>query len=426
MRHKPAFRRLAAAAGSAILAFASMPAAFAYSGVAPYFQEEIASADTYGLIPDLLFHENLSRDITRKEFCYVVMAAYELAEEPAAPVSVQNFSDTSDAVINLAFEKNIVRGTGDGTFQPDNTITRQELFQMVYNLMNVLGEDIVIDDDAIAATLAAYSDSENVSNWARTSSAYLLSRDIIRGSGNSILPNASTTRAEAIVVCQRYCKDLEFLPPSQDLERPLPNEPLLFPDDPEAPSDNGTPPTQLPTPSIPISDSHLSEVGYSEEKYTYLFGSADAPKYQSQEEADAHMTVISVPVWNLREDGTKYAASLSFRVHEKIADRVIQVFSEIFNSTEQFPIYEAGGYAWRGGGSSEHNYGLAIDINANENYMIKNGQILAGSLWQPGENPYSIPEDSEVVAIFHKYGFTWGGNAWQSNRDYMHFSYLGT
>ena len=41
------------------------------------------------------------------------------------------------------------------------------------------------------------------------------------------------------------------------------------------------------------------------------------------------------------------------------------------------------------------------------------------------DSPYSIPEGGDVYNAFTKYGFTWGGNAWSSKRDYMHFSYFG-
>ena len=40
-------------------------------------------------------------------------------------------------------------------------------------------------------------------------------------------------------------------------------------------------------------------------------------------------------------------------------------------------------------------------------------------------DPFSIPEGGDVYNAFTKYGFAWGGNAWHSKRDYMHFSYFG-
>ena len=103
------------------------------------------------------------------------------------------------------------------------------------------------------------------------------------------------------------------------------------------------------------------------------------------------------------------------------------VFTEIYNDPEQFPIYSVEGYAWRGASATgEHNCGTAVDINANENYQVyPDGRVGAGSHWTPGEDPWSIPEDGSVVRIFRSYGYSWGGNAWPTNRDYMHFSYLG-
>ena len=108
----------------------------------------------------------------------------------------------------------------------------------------------------------------------------------------------------------------------------------------------------------------------------------------------------------------------------------MQIFTEIFESGEQFPIKNVGGYAWRNsamGRLSEHSYGTCIDINYDENYYCyaNTGVAITGSFWRPYENPYSIPENGSVVKTFAKYGWAWGGNAWSRLRDYMHFTYLG-
>jgi hypothetical protein len=119
---------------------------------------------------------------------------------------------------------------------------------------------------------------------------------------------------------------------------------------------------------------------------------------------------------------TKYR---TLTVNEKIAPTVVQIFKEIYEGSEQFPIKNVGGYSWRGLTSrSEHCEGLAIDINWEENYLIDNGQILSGKLYEPGVNPYSIPTDGEVARIMRKYGFSQG--LWGNRCDYMHFSYFGT
>ena len=184
---------------------------------------------------------------------------------------------------------------------------------------------------------------------------------------------------------------------------------------------------ELPPVSVQPGDG-LRELGSNDEKLTRLFGTAQQSRYATEEEAGANMTQVTVPVWKLsRETGEKTGSTITFTVHAAIADDMTAVFTEIYNDPEQFPIYSVEGYAWRGASATgEHNCGTAVDITANENYQVyPDGRVGAGSHWTPGEDPWSIPEDGSVVRIFRSYGYSWGGNAWPTNRDYMHFSYLG-
>ena len=177
----------------------------------------------------------------------------------------------------------------------------------------------------------------------------------------------------------------------------------------------------------------VANFGYDGESYIQkcmrVFGTGFYKHYPSEAAALQDMVTISVKVWDLDGRGNKVTKQKSIVIHKNLALTVEQIFKEIYEGKERFPIKAVGGFSWRGNGSlSEHNQGTALDINPNENYMIEgNGTISSGSLWQPGINPYSIPANGEVVKIFQKYGFGWGGNGWSSGRrDYMHFSYFGT
>lgn len=58
------------------------------------------------------------------------------------------------------------------------------------------------------------------------------------------------------------------------------------------------------------------------------------------------------------------------------------------------------------GAPSRHAYGAALDINTTQNYQ------------------WSVPKmNCDVVRIFRKWGFAWGGNFWPA--DGMHFEYVG-
>ncbi|HEY1044940.1 MAG TPA: M15 family metallopeptidase [Bacteroidia bacterium] len=65
------------------------------------------------------------------------------------------------------------------------------------------------------------------------------------------------------------------------------------------------------------------------------------------------------------------------------------------------------------GGESCHNYGLAVDI-----VLIDHGRAV----WERGQDfdGDKIPDWMEVVKIFEKYGWFWGGN-FKSFKDYPHF-----
>ncbi len=168
--------------------------------------------------------------------------------------------------------------------------------------------------------------------------------------------------------------------------------------------------------------------GDNADKRIRIFGTAETNKYENEAAAKVNMVEVCVPVWRLNKTtGVKTASEQFFWIHKALAEDIVKIFTEIYNDPTRFPIYEIGGYNWRSNlNISEHNSGIALDINANENYQIyPDGTIGAGSYWKPYEDPHSIPEDSIVVKTFEKYGFSWGGNSWKSNNDYMHFSYLG-
>jgi len=58
------------------------------------------------------------------------------------------------------------------------------------------------------------------------------------------------------------------------------------------------------------------------------------------------------------------------------------------------------------GAPSRHAYGAALDINTTQNYQ------------------WAVPKmNCDVVRIFRRWGFAWGGNFWPS--DGMHFEYVG-
>ena len=146
--------------------------------------------------------------------------------------------------------------------------------------------------------------------------------------------------------------------------------------------------------------------------------------YENPSHATAvkHMVWVEIPVWKLK-NGQKVPGKMKVQVLNLLAEEVKEIFTEIYNGPEKFPIKSLGGYNWRPNGlKSLHSTGRAIDINPDENPQLDvEGKVLVGKKWEPGINPYSIIPDGDVVKAFSKKGWTWGATF--SRADYMHFDF---
>ncbi len=140
------------------------------------------------------------------------------------------------------------------------------------------------------------------------------------------------------------------------------------------------------------------------------------------QKARKHMKRISFKVWDIK-GRKKVTKTKTILIHKAIAKKVKKAFQAIYRSKEKFPIHTVGGFEWRGSNQSLHSLGLAVDINPDENYMVDRGKVMAGRLWKPGKNPYSIPKRGIVAKKMKKYGMK--QCLWGKRKDYMHFSVGG-
>lgn len=398
----------------ALLAALAVPQAGALSNVSAWAQEGVAAAQDAGLMPSSLSSRAANGEITRAEFCGIAVNAYKAVSGKAVFASGKRpFRDCDDPNVVAAFELGLVNGRGDGIFDPDASIQRQDLCVMLYNVLDAAG----IEAPAIAgdACIEDYPDVPDIKDYALDAMVTMVDYTVVNGisSANNatvLAPDGTATREQALIMASRFCTAFEG---AVD-----PEGPQVTPD--ETPSEPNTPDTPSFDPDSMLS---LTE----EEKMELVYG-VGGQKYQTAEEAEANMVEISVPVWRLQEDGTKTSGTAYLQVNRNLAAIYESIFEEIYNGSEQFPIKDVGCYSWRTG---EHSQGTAVDINWEENMeatINEDGSLTptTGSYWLPGEDPYSIPEGGDVYNAFISHGFLWGGNAWRSKRDYMHFSYFGT
>ena len=397
--------------------------------------------------------------------------------------------------VNWATRFGIVNGTGDGCFQPEELITREQMAAMIVRYASIYNYEIAaVQEESI---VESFSDGDTISQYAAEPVEALRKVGLLKGYANedgtySFQPENSTTRAECAALLFRLSTAL----------RPYEGRTVVTPErisitvsdteltvgetgsltavfTPEETSNqtvtwistnsdivsvdrqgnfqalaegtvgifgytwnglntsctitvrkkdtSGTGSTGFDSVVIPSDGSVAGSSETYEAKCLRVFGQVveDPHTYYSRSDT-SYLVSVPVQVWQFADSShtEKVTKTLYVQVHRSLAATVQAIFAEIYQGAEKFPIYSVGGYY--DSSYSEHTPGLAVDINPTENYECTNdGRALTGSYWKPGEDPYSIPVDGDVVRAFRNHGFSWGAN-WNSKKDYMHFSYFGT
>lgn len=136
-----------------------------------------------------------------------------LGQEMGAPKSAKasGFTDVADdspaaAYTAWALKKGIMAGVGEGRFDPQGTVTRQQLALILMRCRQLEGAD-TWTDGAIP-----FSDAAGVSDWAREGVAYCSKNGLMVGSGGAFDPGGEVTRAMGAVVLTQLDKQKTLKP----------------------------------------------------------------------------------------------------------------------------------------------------------------------------------------------------------------------
>ena len=109
----------------------------------------------------------------------------------------------ADAV-NWAAECGIVNGFGDGTFGPEQNITREQMAQILMNYAKYKGYDMTAKGD-----VSVFTDAAEISGWAQDAVSWAVGEKLLSGKGNGILDPAGTaTRAEVAQIFMNFCENI--------------------------------------------------------------------------------------------------------------------------------------------------------------------------------------------------------------------------
>lgn len=458
------------------------------SDLSSWAEPEYEIASRAGLLSYNSVQNSLKDNITREEFCGLIVNLYhQISGKELYTPDIFPFEDSDSIPVAQAYALGIVSGRTENEFDPEGSVTREEMAKLIINTLKAAEVNLVTLRSEAEEYMSAFEDYEQVSPWAYSELATALKYSVISGAGENILaPKDGASREQAIAMISRTYSQFapekavftapEFVSLAQDITADIAAEVELTPVDGAKKyiliikdADGKTVDSfTSASPAVKVSYDKLNE----NMKYTLSAGveyqsgiqvfsmpvdilykhtskvitaikkdSAtliaknlrvfpDGIIFASEEEALEHMTTVTVDVWSVKDNGEKYASKKSLVVNKYLAEDVVSIFKEIFEDPSQFPMKSVGGYCWRNtafGSTSQHSYGTCIDINPDENYYCysEDGEGIVGKGWMPYENIYSITPDGAVVAAFAKYGWIWGGSWDGAVKDYMHFSYLG-
>lgn len=135
----------------------------------------------------------------------------------------------------------IVAGYEDGTFRPEQAVTRQDFAAILYKYSSVTKKNVTA-----AGNIDVFRDKSTISNYAVTPMKWAVGNELLSGMGNGILlPKGNATRAQLATIIKAYVTKLD----NGQHTAPV-NVPVNTP----APSVKPAPVTPL-TPTTPSNDS---------------------------------------------------------------------------------------------------------------------------------------------------------------------------
>lgn len=175
--------------------FTDVPATAWYSDAVGFLAARSITTGTDGA----LFSPNAA--VTRGQFIVLLLNAFGIApDSPAA----DNFADAGSTYYTgyLAAAKRlgITTGVGDNQFKPDNQITRQELFTLLYRSLDKLGELGELPEGNASTSLSRFNDANQIAGYAQEAIQKLADQQIITGSGGKINPETVSSRAQVAQV----------------------------------------------------------------------------------------------------------------------------------------------------------------------------------------------------------------------------------
>ena len=139
----------------------------------------------------------------------IVQILYNLVGNPDVEGDT-DFTDVTDEywsadAIAWAVNNGVVNGFEDGTFRPDENMTREQMAAILQNFAYQMGLDVSASGD-----LSNFTDIPEGEHWSRDALAWAYAEGLLAGTSDSTMdPAGQASRAQIAVIMMRFCEQYE-------------------------------------------------------------------------------------------------------------------------------------------------------------------------------------------------------------------------
>ena len=133
----------------------------------------------------------------------IVQILYAREGKPAVS-NAKKFNDVASGMwysnaIGWASSNSVVAGYTDGSFKPDQAITREQMVTILRAYAGYKGQDVTA-----SGNVNSFADAGKISNYALQSVRWAVGKSLISGTGKGIEPQGTATRAQIAVILKAY------------------------------------------------------------------------------------------------------------------------------------------------------------------------------------------------------------------------------
>ncbi len=168
-------------------------------------QSDVNLALNDDLLDTALLGGDYTKNITRLQFCAVaVRLAETLTGKSITPAPAGTFTDTDSAYVRKAYAAGITTGVTATTFQPNGTLTRQQMAAFLYRTLRYVEKNSDYAYTGYTSKLSSYKDSGQIQSWAKEPMAFMNALGLIAGTtATTLAPNGTCTIEQAVIVAER-------------------------------------------------------------------------------------------------------------------------------------------------------------------------------------------------------------------------------